>query len=238
MFWPVFVPGGGGVYIDNGNLRQAGGSIKIKASTSGDNGGGLLISKGSLVQADGQISCHKCSATRGGCLSLNGVDNYSLQTNGSIEAESCTATAGAGSQSFFVAQLWTQLCECFGGGALHISAGHWTSFGHIVFRRCRAKTKDGPGAASSVWSGSSTRLLAVAALCSSLPQIQGGAALVAGSIFQMKGTVTFASCTAAAEGAGMQVSQGCFPQPPARGMPHRFIPVRTYMHPPTFTHLG
>ncbi|CAE7245088.1 pmpB [Symbiodinium necroappetens] len=94
------VKGGAGVYIDNGNLRQAGGMIKIKASTSEGNGGGLLISKGSLVQADGQISCHKCSAKRGGCMALNGVHNYSLQTNGSIEAEGCTAAAGAGSQSF------------------------------------------------------------------------------------------------------------------------------------------
>ncbi|CAE7904867.1 pmpB, partial [Symbiodinium necroappetens] len=94
------VKGGGGVYIDNGNLRQVGGRLLFNASTSEDNGGGLLIGKGSLVQADGQISCHKCSAKRGGCLALNGADNYSLQTNGSIEAESCTAAAGAGSQSF------------------------------------------------------------------------------------------------------------------------------------------
>ncbi|CAE7351307.1 unnamed protein product [Symbiodinium sp. CCMP2592] len=154
--------GGGGVYIDSGSLYQVGGSIKMMStSTSADIGGGLLVNRGSVVQADGQISCHKCSAKRGGCLALNGgVDNYSLQSNGSIEAESCTAGAG---------------------GALHISTGHWLLFGHIIFNRCRAE--EGPG----------------------------GAAWVRGSIYQMKGTVTFASCTAAGEGGGMKAT-GSFVQ--------------------------
>lgn len=108
-FVPYLMPGGGGIYVNNGSLHQMGGSIKMNTSNSEEFGGGLLINNGSLVQAAGQISCHTCSAKRGGCLALNGV-NYSLQTNGSIEAEDCTADAGMDSKPILNTVGGSSLC--------------------------------------------------------------------------------------------------------------------------------
>ena len=89
------MPGGGGLYIANGNLRQDGGSITLQHSSSEGPGGGLVIEKGGLHQHAGDFSCRNCTATKtGGCLAVMGVQEVGVDSNGSIQAHSCKAFAG------------------------------------------------------------------------------------------------------------------------------------------------
>ncbi|CAE7351298.1 unnamed protein product [Symbiodinium sp. CCMP2592] len=175
--------GGGGVYIDRGNLHQLGGSIKINTSTSERHGGGLLIGNGKLVQAAGQISCHNCFARnkgKGGCLALMRGGNYSLQTNGSIEAESCTA---------------------YEGGALFISAGHWVSFGHINLNRCHARKAGGAAKVrGSIFQMKGTVTLAWCTAASS-----GGGIMATGSFVQKEGWISCQACSSLEAGGCIAV---------------------------------
>ena len=94
---PWVMPGGGGIYIHQGDLRQEGGSTKLQDCTSEGSGGGLRIQKGQLYQYAGDINCQSCTArVHGGCLSIeiDGAEGLGINSSGSIEAQSCRADSG------------------------------------------------------------------------------------------------------------------------------------------------
>ena len=94
------MPGGGGVHIFSGGLRQYGGTIKLRSSQTVASGGGLHIREGDLLQYAGDIICSNCSAKLGGCLALGTGVGWSTTTqtdihlSGSITARGCMAEQG------------------------------------------------------------------------------------------------------------------------------------------------
>ena len=91
-----FMPGGGGVYIANGDLQQDDGSIQLRFSRSQGSGGGLLIQNGRLKQHGGNISCQNCEAKQhGGCFAVEGgTGRFGMNSSGSITARGCVAKSG------------------------------------------------------------------------------------------------------------------------------------------------
>ena len=91
------IPGGGGIYIHQGDLRQEGGRTKLHHCRSEGWGGGLRIRNGQLHQHAGNISCQSCTARlHGGCVAINvnGGEGLGMNSRGSIKAQSCTAESG------------------------------------------------------------------------------------------------------------------------------------------------
>ena len=95
----LVMPGGGGIYIRKGGLRQSAGSIKLDGCKSEGIGGGLLIKAGGFNQdATADIHCVDCSAKHGGCLATEQAD-LALDVHGTIEAHNCVAE-GSGRFAF------------------------------------------------------------------------------------------------------------------------------------------
>ncbi|CAE7667153.1 unnamed protein product, partial [Symbiodinium sp. CCMP2456] len=177
---------GGALHIAQG-LTVVSGALEIVQSSSLKGGGGIYVNNGSLHQMGGSIKMNTSNSEEfGGGLLIN---NGSLvQADGQISCHKCSAKRGGclalNGVNYSLqtnGSIEAEDCTADAGGALHIAAGNLTSFGRIIFSRCHAQ--EGPG----------------------------GAAWVRGTIFQRRGSMTFASCTAGSRGGGVEAT-GSFVQ--------------------------
>ncbi|CAK8994460.1 unnamed protein product [Durusdinium trenchii] len=215
--------GGGGVWIQSGEINQNGGSMLFNNCTAAGHGGGLGVAGGSINQKGGVLQLDLCETfSAGGGIYVSG--NLS-QSNGTLKLSSCksvqhgadeetwgggglflhdgTITQKGGSMSFFA-------CTTVGyGGGLAMIGGLEQNGGLLDFEDCEAKDSGGGifihgNLSQREGTLKLNRCKSVEGLGSDEVTSGGGGVWVqSGEVNQQGGAMSFAHCKTSGNGGGL-----------------------------------
>ncbi|CAK9032829.1 unnamed protein product [Durusdinium trenchii] len=190
--------GGGGVWVDLGEVHQDGGAIWItKCSAAGAYGGGLGVGAGSFQQKSGRLELHGCEAGQSGGGMY--VKSYLSQVGGTMNIRNCKSMQGWGADKNSV----------WGGGGVWVELGEVHQYGGAIsFTKCRAIL--GYGGGLGVAAGTIKQLAGHLQFKECEAKRSGGGIYLKGSLFQVEGTMGLHACKSLTKqkGAGDESAWG------------------------------
>lgn len=145
------MPGGGGLWVESGQVDQYGGDFSFLHCSS-FNGGGIVLLSSKIHQRNGSMSFHHCIAESygGGML----IKNSSVFFTANVSFSSCRSLAAKGSggamnlfdvkMNLELAQVHLDNCSAQDGGGLFIVQSNVTqSGGQLQLHHCSASDRGG-----------------------------------------------------------------------------------------------